>query len=75
MKIINFILKNTILSTAIATVIFGIGIWPAQAAKPISHRLRHANNSIYLQQRYSSPDATSWYQPARSPAFSEDFGS
>ena len=71
MKIKNCIL----LSTAVATVIFGIGNWPAQAAKPNNCHVRHSNHSIYLQQGYSSPDATSWYQPLRSPAFSEDFGS
>ncbi len=78
MKIKNYILRNFVLSTAMVTFFFGIVSSPAQAAKPSYHHLRHANNSIYLEQRYSLPDATSdstsWYQPARSPAFSDDFG-
>ena len=74
MKITRHSLKNSALSTTVATLIFGIACSSAQAGKPASHRLRHSTNPVYLEQQNPSPDANSWYQPARDPAFNEDFG-
>jgi hypothetical protein len=74
MKITRYSLKNSALSTTVAALIFGIACSSAQASKPTSHRLRHSGNPVYLQEQSPSPDATSWYQPARSPGFNEDFG-
>jgi hypothetical protein len=74
MKITRHSLKNSALSTTVAALIFGIACSSAQASKPTSHRLRYSSNPVYLQQQNPSPDATSWYQPARSPGFNEDFG-
>jgi hypothetical protein len=75
MEITRHSLKNSVLSTTVAALIFGIACSSAQAGKPTSHRLRHSSNPIYLQQQNPSPYATSRYQPARNPVFNEDFGS
>ena len=75
MKLAKHFVKNSALATTVAALIFGIACSSAQAGKPASDRLPHANNPIYLQQQKPSPSTTPRYEPLGSPGFHEDFGS